>query len=186
MYADGVNQAARRKPGTEQTWVAPEWGWAWPANRRILYNRASADPRRQAVERAQGATSGGTRTKGEWTGHDVPDFEKTKPPSYRPPEGAVGVGGAARATTRSSCRPTGRAGCTCPSGLIDGPLPTHYEPAESPVRNPLYGQQANPTRKVYARADNPLNPAPPEEHAEVFPYVFTTSAGSPSTTPPAG
>jgi len=44
VYADGVNQAARRKPGTEQSWVAPEWGWAWPANRRTLYNRASADP----------------------------------------------------------------------------------------------------------------------------------------------
>jgi len=43
-YADGTNQAARRKPGAEQSWVAPEWGWAWPANRRILYNRASADP----------------------------------------------------------------------------------------------------------------------------------------------
>ena len=44
VYADGVNQAARRKPGREQSWVAAEWGWAWPANRRILYNRASADP----------------------------------------------------------------------------------------------------------------------------------------------
>ncbi|MCU1656742.1 MAG: formate dehydrogenase, partial [Pseudonocardiales bacterium] len=44
VYADGVNQAARRKPGSEQSWVAPEWAWAWPMNRRILYNRASADP----------------------------------------------------------------------------------------------------------------------------------------------
>ena len=44
VYADGVNQAARRKPGSEQSWVAAEWGWAWPMNRRILYNRASADP----------------------------------------------------------------------------------------------------------------------------------------------
>ena len=44
VYADGVNQAARRKPGSEQSWIAPEWGWAWPNNRRILYNRASADP----------------------------------------------------------------------------------------------------------------------------------------------
>ena len=52
-YADEVNQAARKKPGQEQTWVAPEWGWAWPSNRRILYNRASADPERQAVVRAQ-------------------------------------------------------------------------------------------------------------------------------------
>ena len=44
VYADGVNQAARRKPGSQQNWVANEWGWAWPANRRVLYNRASADP----------------------------------------------------------------------------------------------------------------------------------------------
>src|SRR5690606_27412460 len=43
-FADGVNQTARRKPRSEQSWVAPEWGWAWPDNRRILYNRASADP----------------------------------------------------------------------------------------------------------------------------------------------
>jgi formate dehydrogenase major subunit len=62
-----------------------------------------------------------------------------------------------------------------PSGLIDGPMPTHYEPAESMVRNPLYHQQANPTRKVYDRSDNLTNPSAPERRAEVFPYVFTTS-----------
>jgi formate dehydrogenase major subunit len=56
-----------------------------------------------------------------------------------------------------------------------GPLPTHYEPHESPVRNALYGQQGNPTRKVYARADNPSNPAPPESHSEVFPFVVTSA-----------
>src|SRR5262249_28192909 len=44
VRAGGVNQAARRTPGSEQSWVAPEWGWAWPLNRRVLYNRASADP----------------------------------------------------------------------------------------------------------------------------------------------
>jgi formate dehydrogenase major subunit len=43
-YAGEVNQVARRRPAGEQSWVAPEWGWAWPANRRILYNRASGDP----------------------------------------------------------------------------------------------------------------------------------------------
>ena len=53
-------------------WVSPEWGWAWPANRRILYNRASADPDGQAVVGAQEATSGGTRSEGKWTGYDVP------------------------------------------------------------------------------------------------------------------
>jgi formate dehydrogenase major subunit len=64
-----------------------------------------------------------------------------------------------------------------PQGLIDGPLPTHYEPVESPFRNPLYAQQSNPTRKQYDRADNPLNPSPPVARAEVdvFPYIFSTS-----------
>ena len=52
-YEDDVNQVARRKPGQEQTWVAPEWGWAWPANRRIIYNRASADPGGQTMVRAK-------------------------------------------------------------------------------------------------------------------------------------
>jgi formate dehydrogenase major subunit len=39
----------------------------------------------------------------------------------------------------------------------------------------MYGQQGNPTRKEYDRSDNRLNPSPPEEHSEVFPFVFTTS-----------
>jgi formate dehydrogenase major subunit len=56
-------------------------------------------------------------------------------------------------------------------------MPTHYEPVESPVRNPLYGQQANPTRKVYPRPENVGNPSPPEPPAQVavYPYVFTVS-----------
>jgi formate dehydrogenase major subunit len=62
-----------------------------------------------------------------------------------------------------------------PTGLADGPLPTHYEPHESPVRNALYGQQGNPARKIYGRRDNPSNPSPPELHGEVFPFVFTTA-----------
>jgi formate dehydrogenase major subunit len=69
----------------------------------------------------------------------------------------------------------GKAWLFAPTGLADGPMPTHYEPAESPTRNLLYGQQANPVRKVYGRADNPGNPSEPEAHSEVFPYVFGTS-----------
>ncbi len=69
----------------------------------------------------------------------------------------------------------GKAWLFAPVGLLDGPLPTHYEPAESPVRNPLYAQQGNPTRMTYERAENVTNPSPPEQHADVFPYVFTTS-----------
>jgi formate dehydrogenase major subunit len=53
-------------------------------------------------------------------------------------------------------------------------MPAHYEPHESPVRNPLYNQQANPTRKVYRRKDNPSHPSVLEQGHQVFPYVFTT------------
>lgn len=54
-------------------------------------------------------------------------------------------------------------------------MPTHYEPHESPVRNALYAQQANPARKVYGREDNPSNPSWPDAHGEVFPFVFTAA-----------
>ena len=70
VYADGVNQAARRKPGKEQNWVAPEWGWAWPANRRILYNRASADPDGKPWSERK-ALVWWDEEQAKWTGHDV-------------------------------------------------------------------------------------------------------------------
>jgi formate dehydrogenase major subunit len=173
VFADGVNQAARRRPRSEQSWVAPEWGWAWPLNRRVLYNRASADPDGNPWSERKAYVWWDPNTN-EWTGHDVPDFEKTKPPSYRPPADAVGVP-AISGDDAFIMQGDGKAWLYAPTGLIDGPMPTHYEPAESPFRNPLYGQQANPTRKVYDRSDNLTNPSPPELHSEVFPYVFTTS-----------
>jgi formate dehydrogenase major subunit len=173
VYADGVNQAARRKPHDEQGPYEPEWGWTWPANRRVLYNRASADP---------AGTPWSERKKlvwwdaerGEWTGHDVPDFPRDKPPDYRPPDGAVGPA-ALHGDDPFIMQADGKAWLFAPGGLADGPLPTHYEPHESPVRNALYGQQSNPVRKVYGRPDNPANPSPPDGHSEVFPYVFTAA-----------
>src|SRR5439155_1637562 len=72
-FADGVNQTARRKPGREQSWVAPEWGWAWPANRRLLYNRASADPEGRPWSTRKRYVWWDAAA-GEWTGADVPDF----------------------------------------------------------------------------------------------------------------
>ncbi|HEX6247635.1 MAG TPA: molybdopterin dinucleotide binding domain-containing protein, partial [Nocardioidaceae bacterium] len=173
VLADGVNQAARRKPGKDQSWVAPEWGWVWPMNRRILYNRASADPEGRPWSERK-AYVWWDEEKGEWTGHDVPDFEKTKPPSYRAPDGAEGVA-AIQGDDPFIMQGDGKGALYVPQGLIDGPLPTHYEPVESPFRNPLYGQQGNPTRKQYDREDNRMNPSPPEPHADVFPFIFTTS-----------
>jgi len=173
VFADGVNQAARRRPGPEQDEAAAEWGWAWPANRRILYNRASADAagRPWSDRKAYVWWDPG---RGRWTGHDVPDFEVTKPPSYRPPEGATGTEALA-GDDPFVMQSDGKGWLFVPRGLVDGPLPTHYEAAESPVRNALYGQQSNPTRLAYERADNPTNPGPPHCDGEVFPYVFTTS-----------
>lgn len=173
VFADGVNQSARRKPGSEQNWVAGEWGWAWPANRRTLYNRASADPEGNPWSERKKYVWWDP-SKNEWAGEDVPDFEKTKPPSYRPPEGASGVE-AISGDDAFIMQGDGKGWLYAPSGLIDGPMPTHYEPAESMVRNPLYTQQANPTRKTYDRSDNLTNPSPPEPHSEIFPFVFSTS-----------
>jgi formate dehydrogenase major subunit len=173
VYADGVNQAARRKPGREQSWVAPEWGWAWPSNRRILYNRASADPNGKPWSDRK-AYVWWDADQQQWTGHDIPDFELTKPPSYRPPEGATGPE-ALRGDDAFVMQSDGKGWLYVPSGLVDGPMPTHYEAAESPFPNALYGQQSNPTRLVYERALNPPNPSAPAPEATVFPFVFTTS-----------
>ena len=171
-YADGVNQPARRRPGRDQTWVAPEWGWAWPANRRLLYNRASADPQGRPWSERK-AYVWWDEPAGRWTGHDVPDFEVTKRPDYRPPEGARAQ--AALAGDDPFIMQTdGKAWLFVPVGLADGPLPTHYEPAESPFPNLLYAQQTNPTRQRYDRPVNRYHPSGEEPGAEVFPYVFTT------------
>jgi formate dehydrogenase major subunit len=172
VYAGGINQAARRKPGYEQSWVAPEWGWAWPANRRILYNRASADPDGKPWSERK-AYVWWDAEAGTWTGHDVPDFPATRPPSYRPPEGATGVD-AISGIDAFIMQNDGKAWLYAPAGLADGPLPTHYEPQESPFANPLYGQQRNPIREIIHHKENPLQPSGTEPGSSVFPYVATT------------
>jgi formate dehydrogenase major subunit len=58
--------------------------------------------------------------------------------------------------------------------VVDGPLPTHYEPQESPVANPLYPQQQNPARMIFPRKDNLSAPSAGDPGADVYPYVFTT------------
>jgi formate dehydrogenase major subunit len=172
-YADGFNQVARRKPGSQQSWVAPEWGWAWPMNRRILYNRASADPEGKPWSERK-RYLWWDADAGEWTGEDVPDFMPDKAPDYTPPEDAKGPA-ALRGDEPFTMQADGKAWLYAPAGLVDGPFPTHYEPHESPFGNPLYDtQQSNPARQQIRRPENPYNPTHGEPGVDVFPYVATT------------
>jgi formate dehydrogenase major subunit len=173
-YAGGVNQPDRRKPASEQNWVAAEWGWAWPANRRMLYNRASADPDGKPWSDRK-AYLWWDADSGKWAGHDVADFVPDKAPDYRPPEGATGPEALA-GDDPFIMQADGKAWLFSPAGLADGPLPTHYEPQESPVANLLYPQQRNPARELIASADgnNLFHPSGAEALSEVFPYVATT------------
>ncbi len=171
-YADEVNQADRRRPGREQSWVAPEWGWAWPMNRRILYNRASADPQgRPWSERKRYVWWDSEAQK--WTGEDVPDFKATMAPDYVPDDDAEAED-ALRGDKPFVMQADGRGWLFVPSGLTDGPFPTHYEPQESPVANLLYAQQASPAREQFRRPENHYNPTAGAPGAGVFPFVFTT------------
>ncbi|MCW2806640.1 MAG: fdhA 2 [Marmoricola sp.] len=168
VYADEVNQARRRKPHWEQDDVALEWGWVWPANRRILYNRASAAPDGSPWSERKKHVWWDSE-QGKWVGADVPDFVPDRPPDHVPEDGAKGpdaIGG----TDPFIMQTDGKAWLFAPIGLADGPMPVHYEPPESPVHNSLYAQQNNPAQRRVEHPTNPINPS----FGETFPYVFTT------------
>lgn len=160
------NRAASRNP-EGRTFLG--WGFSWPANRRILYNRASADPQgRPWSERKKYVWWDEAEKK--WTGYDVPDFPVSKPPDYMPPPGAVGID-AHSGSDPFIMKPDGKGWLFAPKGLKDGPLPAHYEAAESPVHNALYQQQSNPAAIYFRkRADNRLAAVGDEN----YPIVITT------------
>jgi formate dehydrogenase major subunit len=171
-YAEGVNQTARRKPAREQNWTCGEWAWAWPANRRILYNRASADPDGKPWSERK-ALVWWDEEKREWTGHDIPDFQADKPPDYRPKKGASGADAIA-GDDPFIMQADGRGWLFAPAGVADGPLPTHYEPQDSPVKNLFHNRQRNPARQMYKHENNRYHPDPGSLGSDVFPYVVTT------------
>jgi formate dehydrogenase major subunit len=161
------NLAAGKEPDPPgQPGAHLNWGFAWPANRRLLYNRASADPSGKPwSERKKWVWWDGAK----WAGYDVPDFSTTKPPTAPAQPNGIGL------DAHSGAQPfimkaDGVGWLYVPSGLVDGPLPTQYEPAESPVRNPLYKQQTSPVFKYWNNPGNPIaTVADPN-----FPYVMTT------------
>ncbi len=197
---DGSNRAAYRQGdpvgvalGDPDFTNHSGWGFAWPANRRLLYNRASADPagrpwseRKKLVwwqpdpqggqaspgEEVAGEHHGDATTPqhaGKWVGYDVPDFPLQKAPST--PAAPQGLGMEAHSGADPFIMMADGVGqLFVPTGLVDGPLPTHYEALESPVANPVYRQQSNPAQKTKSRPGNELNPALSPD----YPHVVTT------------
>ncbi len=151
-YTEAGNMMARRDntdPGDAGTYL--KWAFAWPANRRILYNRASADiqgkpwdPNRKLIE----------WDGSKWTGYDVPDIAPTAKPELVQPF-IMNQEGTARLWVR---------------GLMkDGPFPTHYEPFESPVANVLAPKiRGNPVARVFK------DDLAAFAEADKFPYVATS------------
>jgi formate dehydrogenase major subunit len=161
------NLAASKQPDPPgQPGAHLKWGFAWPANRRLLYNRASADPSGKPwSERKKWVWWDGSK----WTGYDVPDFAGTKAPTAKPQPGSIGLD-ALSGTQPFIMKADGVGWLYVPSGLVDGPLPTQYEAAESPVHNPLYKQQSSPVLKYWKDPANVLAPVADPK----FPYVMTT------------
>jgi formate dehydrogenase major subunit len=164
---DGRNRANER---ASLDLLGHGWGYAWPNDCRIIYNRASARPDgRPWSERKK--LVWWDEQKQLWTGLDTPDYEEEMPPD-RPANldnghGTEALGGARPFTLH----PDGVGWLYVPSGLKDGPLPSHYEPLESLIENPLYQQQTNPPVQKKERPDNPYAHAPGDDR---FPYVLTT------------
>jgi len=145
-YTEKGNMAARRgtRDAPNRIGLYPEWSWAWPVNRRVLYNRASVDENGQPWDKDQWVIKW---ENGRWIG-DVPDGgwpplsnkAKTRYAFIMKPEGYARIFGPGRA---------------------DGPFPEHYEPYECPIeKNPLSGQKINPTIRIISPATNtPLDVA---------------------------
>jgi formate dehydrogenase major subunit len=168
---DGENKARSRKPdGPGGPGTHLGWGFAWPSNRRSMYNRASADLDGKPWSEAKKLVWWDTDEK-KWTGDDVPDFVKDKAPDYTPdwskkPSGMDALSGRDPFIMIAD----GKSSLFVPSGLKDAPLPAHYEPVESPVPNPMYAQQDNPTAKKWDRPDNRYHPVGDPQ----YPHVITT------------
>lgn len=149
-WTEAGNQMSRR--GQEDPTglgLYPKWSWSWPANRRILYNRASADENGQPWDK--------TRAPLIWDGErwrgDTPDYKADAAPGTLP---------------AFIMLPEGVARLFAPD-LVEGPFPEHYEPAESPVSNPLHPDvSANPLLKTYSSEGAKFG------QAKDFPYVAIT------------
>jgi formate dehydrogenase major subunit len=146
----GVSMPAAKRRGQKdpgEVGMYPFWGWAWPANRHILYNRASARPDGTPWAESKKLIWWDAEQK-KWAGYDVPDFLATKAPDAK--ADPAGKGLAAQAGTDPFImKADGKGWLFAPKGLNEGPLPEHYEPLESPISNLLSQTQINPVVRVW-------------------------------------
>ncbi len=156
-WTEAGNQMGRRD-NSDPTGIGNtlNWAWAWPANRRVLYNRASADlegkpfnPNRTLVK-----WNGST-----WGGADVPDYG----PTIKPETG----------TGPFIMNPEGVARFFARKGMNEGPFPTHYEAFDNPLGyNPMYPKNdkavSNPAARVFPAIWETFG------KADEFPHVGTT------------
>jgi formate dehydrogenase major subunit len=164
---DGNNMARRDKTDDSGIGLYPKWSWAWPVNRRIIYNRASVDPTgkpwnpKKPVVEFVGEVKDGKYTTQKWKG-DVPDG-----PWYplKNPDGTAREDG----KLPFIMKPDGYASIYGP-GLNDGPFPEHYEPIECPIeKHPLSPQKTNPVAAVFTTERDVIKTCDPR-----YPFVCST------------
>ena len=149
-WTEAGNMMARR--GQEDPTglgLYPQYSWSWPANRRILYNRASADLNGKPWDETRAPIR---YANGRWTG-DSPDYKADAAPD------ALGAflmlpEGVAKFFTND---------------FVEGPFPEHYEPVESPVENSLHPEvNSNPMATIFHAPMDKLG------LSKDFPYVGIT------------
>jgi formate dehydrogenase major subunit len=119
--------------------IYPNWGWSWPMNRRVLYNRASCDVAGQPWDASRPQVWWNATAK-KWVGNDVPDFKADSDPKDHMGPFIMNAEGVGRIFAPLTA-------------FADGPFPEHYEPTESPIANPLHPKQStNPMAKKYSTA----------------------------------
>jgi formate dehydrogenase-N alpha subunit len=141
-WTEQGNQTARR--GTQDPsglGIYPEWAWSWPANRRVMYNRASCDLSGKPWD-AERRQVWWDDAAGRWVGNDVPDFKADSAPSDHMGPFIMNPEGIGRVFAPLAA-------------FADGPFPEHYEPFESPIANPLHPKQS--TNPVVMKYNTPLD-----------------------------
>ncbi len=168
-YTEKGNMAARRslKDAPNNIGLYPQFAWAWPVNRRIIYNRASVDLKGQPwdkkhwVIKFEGKVENGKYVSKKWVG-DVPDG------GWYPMENPDGT--LRRDTKYAFIMRKHGFGQIFGPGRADGPFPEHYEPLECPVeKNYMNAQRMNPTAPVYKGKEDQWATCDPR-----YPYVGTT------------